>query len=163
MRNMKRLLFVIFMIFCPTSFSTELICSGMEDWMIINAVGYKGKTSGQREITVAISLIKTDSTVFVRKVFSGSLPFLSGCFFEDKSGLNKERCKCSVREDEISCSYVEQKEITDNNISTITINRKTALAEVFQQMNFGSQGTDGSYTLRDSAKLQCQVFEKNQF
>ena len=160
---MKQLLVIVIMTFCSASFSTELICSGPEDWMIINSVGYKGKTYGQRDMAVAISLGKTDSTVFVRKVFSGNLPFLSGCFFEDKSGLNKERCKCSVKEDEISCSYVEQKGNPDSNTSTITINRKTALAEVFGSANFGSQGTDLSYTVRGNAKLQCQVFEKNQF
>jgi len=160
---MKRLIFFMIITFCSASFSTELICSGTEDWMIINSVGYKGKTYGQRDITVAISLGKTDSTVFVRKVFSGNLPFLSGYFFEDKSGLNKERCKCSIKEDEISCSYVEQKGNPDSNISMITINRKTALAEVFGSMNFDSQGTELSYIVRDSAKLQCQVFEKNQF
>jgi hypothetical protein len=160
---MKRLIFIVLTVFCLASFSAELICSGTEDWVVTNAVGYKGNTRGQRDIKVAISLGQTDSTVFVRKVFSENLLFLSGCFFEDKSGLNKERCKCLIKEDEISCSYFEQKGNPESNISIITINRKTALAEVFQQTNFGSQGTNVSYTVRDSAKLQCQLFEKNRF
>jgi hypothetical protein len=160
---MKRLLFILVMTFCSAAFSTELICSGTQNWVIINAIGYKGKTSGERNITVTISLKNTDSKVYVRKVFSEYLPSLSLCFMENTGDSYKNRCKCSITEDEIACSYVEKEGNLDDTVSTITINRKTALSEVFQQTNYPKNDTGVSYAVRDFAKLECKVFEQNQF
>lgn len=158
---MKRILFVLLMMICSVSFGIELNCSGTGDWRIINSNGYKGKTHGLRDMVVEISLEKTNSGLSVSRIFSGYLPYLSLCFINQKSKSRENNCRCTTTENEIFCSYAEQAELPHKNMSSITLNRKTAIAEVIQSMDIRSN--DISYTTTDYAKLHCQVFEKNQF
>lgn len=160
MNYMKRLIFFALITLCSTSFSVELICSGINNIRLSNIRGdVKGKKNWEREIKAEISLGASNSVQVVKKIFSAGID-VSWCFYGPDERLKNIRgqCKCEMDDAEFFCSRNYK-----NDFSIITVNRKTAIAKFIQIQEWGSKESDSSYTVNESAELQCQVFEKNKF
>ena len=155
---MKCLIFIALMAFCPMSFGVELICSGIKNIRVSNIRGdVKGKTNWESEIKAEISLDTSSSATSVKKIFSAGLD-VSWCFYGSYAKNLSGQCNCKIDDEEIFCSRRYE-----DDFSSLTISRKTAIAKIIQIQEWGSKESDVSYTMNESAELQCQVFEKNKF
>ncbi len=158
MNYMKRLIFIALMALCSMSFGVELICSGINTIRISNIRGdVKGKTNWEGEIKAEISLDTSKSVPVVKKIFSAGLD-VSWCFYGSYAKNFSGQCNCKIDDEEIFCSRKYE-----DDFSSLTVSRKTAIAKIIQIQEWGSKESNLSYTVNESAELQCQVFEKNKF
>lgn len=152
---MSRILaFVILSGFATVNFAqtVELVCVGEIQTRLSGYMG-AGRTNWTDDIKLEVAFLPKSKTV--KRAYTSHL-LLSLCYLDASV---KKQCTCLVNDDNIACVYKD----AELGQSSISINRKTAIAKVFESSTFKNPDGKSTFTQEKSAEVSCQVFDKNRF